>query len=53
MGVLFLLGVDVIAEILMLSGRTEIILLLVKLAFHGEGRLGKMFVDKACRQVSP
>ena len=44
-----MLGVDVVAEILMLLGITKILLLWVKVAFHDEGRLGKMFGDKACR----
>ena len=42
MGVLFLLGVDVVEEILMRLGGTKIILLLVKVAFHGEGILGNI-----------
>ena len=51
MGVTFLFGVDVVAEILMSSGRTKILLLLVKVAFHNEGRLGKMFGDEVFRQA--
>ena len=43
MGVLFLFGVDVAAEILVRLGRTKIILLLFKVALHGEGILGKIF----------
>ena len=50
MGVLFLFWVDVVAEMLMSSGRTKIILLLVKVAFHGEGILGKMFGGETFRQ---
>ena len=53
MGVLFLLGVDVVEEILMRLGGTKIILLLVEVALHFEGRLGKMFGDKACRKAMP
>ena len=53
MGALFLLGVDVIAEILMWLGRTKISLLLIKVAFHVEGKMGDMFGDKACRQARP
>ena len=51
MGLLFLFGVDVVADILMLLGVTKIIFLMVKVALHGEGRLGKMFGDEACRQA--
>ena len=53
MGVLFLFGVDVVEEILMQLGRTKVLLFLVKVALHGEGRLGKMFGDEACRQARP
>ena len=50
---MFLFGVDVVAEMLMSSGRTKIILLLVKVAFHSEGSLGQMFGDEASRQARP
>ena len=53
MGVLLLLGVDVVAEILVWLGRTKILLLLVKVNFNGKGRLGEMFGDEACGQVRP
>ena len=42
-GALLLLGVDVVARILMGSGGTKIILFLIKVALHSEGRPGKMF----------
>ena len=51
MGAFFLFGVDIVADILVILGRTNIILLLVKVAFHDEGILWKMFGDKACRQA--
>ena len=53
MGALFLLGVDVVAEILMWLGRTKMLLLLVKVDFHGEGRMGKVFRDKTFVQARP
>ena len=34
-------------------GGTKILLLLVKVALHSEGILGKMFGDKTCRQARP
>ena len=53
MGALFFLGVDVIEEILMLLSEMKIILLLVNVAFHCEGVLRKMFVDKVCGNARP
>ena len=46
MGALFLLGVDVVEEILMRVSGTKIILLLIIVAFNCEGRLWEMFGDK-------
>ena len=37
----------------MRSGRTKILLILVKVALHGERRLGKIFGDEACRKARP
>ena len=42
-GVLILLGMDVVAEILVGSGGSKIVLFLIKVALYGEGRLRKMF----------
>ena len=42
-GVLLLLGVDVVAEILVGSGGSNIFLFLIKVSIDGEGRLRKMF----------
>ena len=53
MGALFLLGVDVVEEILMRVSGTKIILLLIKVKFHREGGLWKMFGDKACGKARP
>ena len=52
-GGLFLLGVDVVEEILILLIGTKIILLLVKVAFHCEGGLRNMFGDKSCGKARP
>ena len=47
MGAPFLLGVEVVKEIFMIVSGTKILLLLIKVAFHREGGLWKMFGDKA------
>ena len=47
MGGLFLLGVDVVKEILMGLSGTKILLLLIEVAFYREGGLWKMFGDEA------
>ena len=53
MGAMFLLRVEVIKEILMKVSGTNIILLLIKVDFHHEGVLWKMFGDEACRKARP
>ena len=42
-GVLLLLGVDVVAELLVGSGGSKMFLFLIKVALYGERRLRKMF----------
>ena len=53
MGALFLIGVDIVEESLVRVSGTKIILLLIKVAFHREGVLWRMFGDKACGKVRP
>ena len=53
MGALFLPGVEVVKEILMIVSGTKIILLLTKVAFHREGGLWKMFGYNDCVKASP
>ena len=53
MGALFLLGVDVVKESLMVLSGTNIILLLIEVAFYHEGGLWKMFGDEACGKSRP
>ena len=50
---MFLFEADVVKEILMWLSGTKIVLLLVKVALQSDGRLGKMFGDKAFRQARP
>ena len=52
-GLLFLLGVDVIKESLMGLIGTNIILLLIEVAFYREGGSWKMFGDEASRKARP
>ena len=53
MGALFLLGVDVVEEILIRVSGTKILFLLIKVAFHREGGLWKIFIDEACGKSRP
>ena len=53
MGALFFIGVDIIEEILMVLSGTEILLLLIKVAFYDEGGLWKIFGDKDSRKARP
>ena len=53
MGLLFLLGVDVIKESLMGLIGTNIILLLIEVAFYREGGSWKMFGDEASGKARP
>ena len=48
-----MLGVDVIKVILIGLSGTNILLLLVELAFDREGGLWRMFGDKACGKARP
>ena len=52
-GVLLFRGMDGVKEILMRLSRTKIILLLIKMDFHLEGGLWKMFGDEACGKARP
>ena len=53
MGSLLLFGVDFFEEILVGLSGTNIILLLVEVAFDREGGLWKMFGDEVCGKASP
>ena len=53
MGELFLLGVDVAEESLLGLSGTNIIFLLIEVAFYREGGMWKMFGDEACGKSGP
>ena len=53
MGVLLLLEVDVVEEVLMRVSLTKNILILIKVDFHCEGGLWKMFGYKSCGKARP
>ena len=50
---MLLLGGKVVKESLMRVSGINIILLLIKVDFHREGGLWKMFGDKACGKARP
>ena len=53
MGALLFLGVDIVKESLMGLSGTNIIFLLIEVAFYREGGMWKMFGDEACGKSGP